>query len=87
MHKFTNASVRLFERFSYEELKLFEDSEIEQNMKSDLSWNNAKIMCESKFERSYKGSPSDYNEFKTKFVTEVKLKTKLSSKWKSFKRD
>jgi hypothetical protein len=82
----TNASVKLFERFSYGELKLFEDSEIEQCMKSDLSWNNAKIICESECERSYEGSPSEFNEFKIKFMTEVKLKNILSSKWKSFKK-
>jgi hypothetical protein len=83
----TNATVKPFERFSYGELKLFEDSEIEQNMKYDLSWDNSEIICESEFERSYKGSPSEYNEYKTKFMTEVKLKKRFSSKWKSKKKE
>jgi len=74
-----DALVRLFERFSYGELKLFEDLEIEQNMKTGISLNNAKIIRKSEFERCYKGSPSEYNEFKTKFMTEVKLKPLLSS--------
>ena len=73
MHKLTNATIKLFEYFSYGDLNLFEESEIEQSMKSDLSRNNAKIICESECERSYKGSPTQFNEFKTKFVTEVKL--------------
>ena len=76
-----------FEYFSYDELKLFEDSEIQQSVKFDLSWNNAKIICESKCERSYKGSPAEFNEFKTKFVTEMKLKKILSSTWKIFKKE
>ena len=83
----TNATVQLFELFSYGELKLFEDSEIEQCMKSDKSWNNAKIICESGCERSYKGSPPEFNDYKTKFVTEGKLKRMFSSRWKSFKKD
>jgi hypothetical protein len=83
----TNAAVKLFERFSYGELKLFEYSEIEQCTKSDLSWNNAEIICESECERSYKGSSSEFNEVKTKFMIEVKLKNILSSKRKSFKKE
>ena len=80
----TNAAVKLFKMFSYGELKLFEDSEIKQCMKSDLSWNNAKIICESECERSYKRSPAEYNDHKTNFVTEGKLKRILSSRLKSF---
>ena len=38
--RLTNATIKLFERFSYGELKLFEESEIDQNMEYDLSWNN-----------------------------------------------
>ena len=83
----TNATVKLFELFSYGKLKLFEDSEIEQCMKSNLSWNNAKIICESECERSYKGPPTEYNDYKTKFVTEGKLKRILSLRWKSFKKE
>ncbi len=83
----TNAAIKLFERFSDGELKLFEDSEIQQCMKSDLSWNNAKIICESECERSYKGSPSELYDYKTKFITDVKLKKILSSKWKIFKKE
>ena len=83
----TNAAVTLFELFSHGELKLFEDSEIEQIMKFDLSWNNAKIICESECERSYKGPPSEFNEYKTKFLTEGKLKRILTSKWKGFKKE
>lgn len=86
MHRLTNATFRLFEKFSYGKLKLFEDTEIEQNMKSNLSWNNARKICESECERSYKGSPSEYNEFKSKFVTNVKIKSTLTSNWKTFKK-
>ena len=83
----TNAAVKLFELFSYGELKSFKDWEIKQCMKSDLSWNNAKILCESECERSYKRAPSEFNEYKTKLITQGKLKRILSSKWKSFKKE
>jgi hypothetical protein len=83
----TNAAVKLFENFSYGELQLLEESEIEKSMKLELSWNTAKITCESECQRSYKGAPSEFNDYKSKFVTEGKLKKILSSKWKSFKKE
>ncbi len=80
--RLANATVRLFELFSSGELKLFEDPEIEEIMKFDLSWNNARIIWESDFQEKYKDEPSRYTEVKTKHMTQGKFKKILSSKWK-----
>ncbi len=83
----TNAAVRLFRFFSFGELKLFEDQEIEKDMRSDLSWNAAKIYVESEIGRTYKGNPTEFTHIKAKYLTDSKIKKTLTSNWKIFRKE
>ena len=77
--------MRLFKRFSDGSLKLKEDAEIKTEMQFYLTWNVAKISCESQFSNTYKGKDSEFTESKTKYVTDGRISRILSANWKKFK--
>ena len=54
-------------------------------MQSSLTWNVAKISCESQFSNTYKGKNSEFTESKTKYVTDGRISRILSANWKKFK--
>jgi hypothetical protein len=83
----TNAAVRLFQLFSRGDLELKEELEIKARMKSELCWNNARIVLESEFEKSYTGAPSDFTQHKVKYITDGRIKKILSVNWRSFKKE
>ncbi len=83
----TNVAVQLFQVFSYGDLELKEEVEIKARINSDLSWNNARIVLESDFEKSYKGATSDFTQQKAKYINDGRIKKILTAKWRSFKKD
>jgi hypothetical protein len=83
----TNAAVRLFLFFSSGDLELKEELEIKARMKSELSWNNARIVMESEFKKSYTGAPSEFTRHKAKYITDGRIKKILSLNWRSFKKE
>ena len=70
----TNVAVRLFQIFSSGDLELKEELEIKERMRSELSWNNARIVLESEFEKSYTGAPSEFTQHKAKYITDGRIK-------------
>ena len=70
----TNAAVRLFQLFSTGDLEMKEELEIRAKMTSKLSWNNARIILESEFEKSYTGATSDFTQHKAKYITDGRIK-------------
>ncbi len=83
----TNAAVQLFQVFSFRDLELKEEFEIKARINSDLSWNNARIVLESDFEKSYKGAASNFTQHKAKYIPDGRIKKILTAKWRSFKKD
>ena len=87
MYRLTNAAVQLFEVFSFGDFELKEELEIKARINSDLSWNNARIVLESDFEKSYKGAASDFTQHKAKYITDGRIKKILTAKWRILKKD
>ncbi len=83
----TNVAVQLFQFFSSGDLQLKEELEIKARINSDLSWNNAKIVLESEFEKSYTGAISDFTQHKAKYITDGKIKKTSTTKWRRFKKE
>ncbi len=83
----TNAAVRLFQIFSSGDLELKEELEIKARINLDLSWNTARIVLESEFEKSYTGATSDFTRHKAKYITDGRIKKILTAKWRSFKKE